>query len=68
LHYALNQSTELRIDLYDAGGRLLRALLDERVPAGIYTLDTDLNGLPAGMYVYRIVANGRVTTQQVIRQ
>lgn len=68
LHYALNERTRLRISLHSQDGRLVRQLLDETVPAGIYTLDTPLQNLPTGLYFYRIEANGRVQQQRIVKQ
>jgi len=68
LHYALNQRTELAIDLIDASGRLVRQLERSNKPAGLYTLSTNLTDLPPGSYFYRIAGLGGVTTQAFVKR
>ncbi|MEL7162321.1 MAG: alkaline phosphatase D family protein, partial [Bacteroidota bacterium] len=68
LQYALNQRTDLRIDLTDVNGRVLRQLTSGAKPAGLYTLQTDLTGLPGGTYFYRISDGVDQTTQALLKR
>jgi alkaline phosphatase D len=68
LHYALNHSGYLRISLLDANGRQIRSLLDDRMPAGLFSLRTDLNGLPAGSYYYHLQMDGKEQLIRVVKQ
>lgn len=59
----------VRLDLFDAAGRRVRALLDEHHPAGSgrLTIDLDRAGrLPDGVYFLRMSAEGGVATTRVV--
>lgn len=66
LQYALNQPAELSIELISADGKFTKTLWSDRMPAGIFSLETDLIGLAAGTYFYRFRANGRVWTYPLV--
>ncbi|PHN05258.1 alkaline phosphatase D family protein [Flavilitoribacter nigricans] len=68
LQYALNTPTELTIELLAADGRRLKTLLAERMPAGIFSLYTDLSDLPPGNYFYRIKSHSTFRTYPLIKQ
>ena len=51
-------ATEARVALYDVLGREVMVAADGRRAAGPQTVDLDVSGLPAGLYVVRIVAGG----------
>lgn len=51
--------------IFDSGGRLLRTLLEERLPAGRYTIDADV-GLPAGAYLLSFSGGPAAETQKII--
>jgi hypothetical protein len=42
------------LSLYDFGGRKIRSLVNEKMPAGIYSLEVDGENLESGTYTYRI--------------
>lgn len=67
LHYALNKPADLTIELYSADGKFQKTLLSERLPGGIFSLQTDVSGLAAGTYFYRIRAHGQVQTYSWIK-
>lgn len=68
LHYALNKAVDLQIDLYTNNGKRIRSLLSERMPAGLFSLQTDMSDLPAGTYFYQIRAGRKFQTLQLIKQ
>ena len=58
---------EVRIELRDKEGRLLRILLDDHRDKGAFTLDVDLSQLRDGLYYYTIVEqNGKWTKKLVV--
>ncbi len=61
LHYSLTEKARVRIELLDANGRLIKVLMEETLPQGIYTLQT-----PAGTYVYRMLIGGKEQQAQVV--
>jgi alkaline phosphatase D len=66
LHYSLSTSAQVQIDLYDFGGRKIRSLVNEKMPAGIYSLEVDGENLESGTYTYRIQVDGQVYNSKVI--
>jgi hypothetical protein len=54
------------LDLFDATGRSVRSLLRADLPVGSHVLDTDLAGIPAGVYVARCQWQGGVATTRLV--
>jgi flagellar hook capping protein FlgD/putative Ig domain-containing protein/WD40 repeat protein len=68
IHFELPVDTRVRLDIFDAQGRLIRTLAAGGYPAGFHTLEWDhrTDGgktLGAGVYLYRIQA-GRFRDQK----
>jgi hypothetical protein len=57
LHYALDHSSEVALELYSAEGRLLRRFDAGQQAAGEHTYSLDVSRLPAGSYVYSIITD-----------
>ena len=53
VHFVLNEAGPVRLELFDAQGRLVRTVLDQRMGAGIYSVGVELGGLVAGTYFWR---------------
>lgn len=66
LHYSLSGSARVRIELYDMRGSQLRTLVNERMPAGIYSLELSGEYLEEGTYTYRIQIDDVITSTKVI--
>lgn len=66
LHYSLSKAADLQIELYNAAGQRVRELFNDKLPAGLYTLQTDAAGLPEGPYFYRIRVGEQKRTVKVI--
>lgn len=58
LHYVVNESGKLQIDLLAANGQHLRTLFQGTVAAGIYSLLVDTADLPSGTYYYLLQSGG----------
>ena len=59
--YAVRQPGQVRIQVYNVVGQVIRTIIDERKTAGEYTLhwdgtDGQGKGLPSGTYLYRLTA------------
>ena len=67
LHYSLTQPAQLRIDLFNQAGQLVETVVDQRIPAGIFTQRVDTEQLPAGIYFYNIRINDRLFTAKMIK-
>ncbi len=54
LHFRINASCQVTIDLLDAQGRLTRTLVNKNYDPGDYHQEIDLTGLHAGTYIYQM--------------
>lgn len=64
IEYTTNQNGNVRIEVLDLLGNVVRTLLNDEVDAGTYVLPYDAtdaigNRLTSGTYIYRITANGQ---------
>ena len=72
LHLTTTQPGAVRVDLFDAAGRRVRALLDEAyVPAGQHRIPLDARSdrgdrLESGMYFYRVQAAERTAQGRLV--
>jgi flagellar hook assembly protein FlgD len=69
--FALPDPAHVRLVVYDATGREVRALLDERMSAGESGITWDgRNGtgeaVPAGVYFYRLETDGRSLVRKLV--
>jgi len=64
--YALPQSADVTITVYDVLGRSVRILVSGTKPAGTYEVSFDAAGLPSGIYFYRLETRDYVETQQMV--
>ncbi len=58
IKYSVNQTSMVKIALFDAQGKLVKNVLDKKHDAGIYTIDVDTRTLPAGNYIIVATKNG----------
>ncbi len=56
IEYELAAPALVRIDLYDILGRTIQTLVDRARPHGTHKETVDVSALPAGTYLYRMVA------------
>ena len=54
LRYSLPEPLPVRLSVYDVLGREVAVLVDAAQEPGIYSVDFDARGLPAGLYIARI--------------
>ena len=55
----------VRLEVFDAIGRSVGVLVDGMRPAGTNTFRFDADGLPSGLYVYRLQAGGETFTKKM---
>ncbi len=69
VNYTLSARTNVTIALYNAQGLLVKTLLQQEQEEGVYTstFTSEVENIPAGMYVLRVEANGGVLSQQVVK-
>ena len=61
--YALPESGEVRLEVFDVLGRRVSVLVSRRQEAGRYEVVWDGSGLPSGLYVYRVEAGSYVSVR-----
>jgi hypothetical protein len=62
LNYTLNRPADLRVQVYDRTGRVVRTLFNGRSPEGRQSLAFDAAGMAPGVYFVRADAGGRALT------
>lgn len=66
--FELARAERVRVELFDAAGRIVTRLLDERLPAGPHTVTWEAAPeLPSGTYFARVREGGRVEAAKVLR-
>ena len=71
IRFELPRAGEVTIEVFDVDGRTLRVLLSGSLPAGYHEVswdgrDTSGRGLPTGVYLYRLRANGYSETRKML--
>lgn len=67
LTIALETEGLVKISMYDVTGRMIKNLMNERQPAGTYTLKIDNQNLAAGTYFIRVeTADGTATKKMTL--
>jgi hypothetical protein len=65
LPFTLTASSNVTIDLFDAGGAHVAALVDGRYVPGRYSVAIPAEGLAGGLYLARMVAGGKIYTMTI---
>lgn len=65
LSYELPEASRVQVALFDINGRQVSTLLDERQMQGLHRQDLRLE-VPPGIYLVRLVADGKVETQRLV--
>ena len=63
ISFNLNQSSPVRLQVFDISGRLVRTLIEQQVSAGDHQIQFNASTLSSGMYVYRLEAGNKVETK-----
>lgn len=56
INFTLAESGMVRLNVYDLSGRMISSLVNDRRPAGNYSVTFDAANLPSGVYMYRLEA------------
>ncbi|MCK4506346.1 MAG: T9SS type A sorting domain-containing protein, partial [Candidatus Aegiribacteria sp.] len=64
--YQLDENSHVILSVFDLSGRLIETLVDEVVPAGMYSEYFDGSGLCSGMYLIRLVAGEHAASRRCI--
>jgi hypothetical protein len=66
LSYTLPRAEYVRLAVYDLLGREVSVLVDEAMPAGRHGVPFIYNGLPSGIYLYRLEAGSTTQTRRML--
>jgi photosystem II stability/assembly factor-like uncharacterized protein len=66
IKYSLPRQGRVTIIIYDALGREIVKLIDQEKPAGEYSIEFNASGLPSGVYVYRMQADGFTQSRKLL--
>ena len=71
IHYSLSEQSQVKIEVYNIKGQLVRKLVEEEKPAGIYqtrwdTRDKSGKDAPSGIYLYKMVTGDFTETKKFI--
>lgn len=70
IKFALPQRSLTKLIVYDTLGREVNTLLDKELEAGYHEIIFDVNsmqnGLPSGVYIYKIIAGDFIDTKKLI--
>jgi alpha-amylase len=65
IRYQLVNSGQVRLDVYDMLGRLIKTIRNENQPIGYYTVLLDLNGFSSGTYLLKLSQNNMFLKQKI---
>ncbi|MES2775111.1 MAG: T9SS type A sorting domain-containing protein [Bacteroidota bacterium] len=68
IRYQVSNDAMVRLNLYQADGKMVRQLVNGNKDAGVYQVDFDVNNLPSGNYYYKMEAGGLSDTKRMIIQ
>lgn len=66
ISYSLIKQSGVTLKVYDALGREMRTLVNKQQGAGSYTLKFDADGIPAGVYYYKLVAGDQSDVKMML--
>ncbi len=66
ISYQLDRETQVRLDVYDMHGRVIRTLEKGRRAAGSHSVRFSARGLSSGIYYYRLHTPGGVYTKKMM--
>jgi len=66
IKYALSTAGEVSLLIYSLRGEKVAHLIDERKPAGNYTVEWNASNVSSGIYFYRLQAGDFVQTRKMV--
>ena len=66
ISYELPVTSSVRLIVYDMLGREVAVLVNEQRPAGAHTAMWDAQGMPSGVYFYRLTAGSFMSTHKML--
>jgi photosystem II stability/assembly factor-like uncharacterized protein len=67
IRYAIPGAMDVKLSVFDKLGRLVKVLVNDRMQAGSHSVQFNTEGLPSGMYIYRIeTAKGSLAKKMLL--
>ncbi|MFN3561036.1 MAG: T9SS type A sorting domain-containing protein, partial [Chloroherpetonaceae bacterium] len=66
ISYQLPTASFVKLEVYDALGRKVSTLVNERKGAGVHQVNFNATGLASGTYFYKLQADGKVETRKMM--
>jgi hypothetical protein len=66
IHYEIPSASKVSLKIFNVVGQLVKVLLDEEKPAGVYDVAWDASKFPSGVYFYRLQAGSFVETKKLV--
>lgn len=66
INFSIPEGNNVKIDIYDALGRLVDELVSRYFPGGNYSVDFDASELSGGVYFYRLTAGSFVQMKKAV--
>jgi hypothetical protein len=66
VEYSISEAADVLLDVYTVAGQHVLSLVNGRLNPGIYQQQVDLRGYTTGIYIYRIVVGGEVSTGKLM--
>jgi photosystem II stability/assembly factor-like uncharacterized protein len=66
IKFSIPEITNVRLSVYDVLGRKVKDLINEKLDAGIYTVNFDGSDLASGIYIYRLEAGKNFSIKKMI--
>jgi len=66
IRFGLPSGSHVSLKVYDLSGRLVSTLVDGQLPAGYHQARWDSQGLPGGVYFYRLEAGNQSATRKLV--
>jgi hypothetical protein len=64
--FELARAGEVKLEVFDITGRLVRRLVDGMMPEGTHEVQLDARDLPSGVYVYRLAAREVIEAKKMV--
>ncbi len=66
INFSIPEASNVKLIIFDALGREVETLIDNKMGAGNYNADWNASSFSAGIYFYRITANNFVQTKKMV--
>lgn len=66
IEYELNRPLDVKLEVFDIAGRLVRTLVFTKQPIGRHSVSFNANGLASGVYFYRLQAGESIQVRKMV--